>query len=331
MKNSFTALVAQKIDGKQTASYAELTVDDLDPGDVTIAIEYSTLNFKDGLAITGTAPIVQKYPLILGIDYAGTVIESTHADFSAGDTVVLNGYGASEYLHGGYAERARVSGDLLVKLPSTLDSRQAMAIGTAGYTAMLSVMSLQEGGVAPGDGDILVTGAAGGVGSVAISLLASLGYRVCASTGRQEEAEFLKSLGATEVIDRASLSEQGKPLQKERWAGVIDSVGSATLSNALAQTAYGGVVTACGLAQGVDLPATVMPFILRNIQLKGVDSVQATMQRRQNAWERLGRELDVKKLDELCFDLPFEQVQNAAADILAGKIRGRAVVTMPPA
>jgi acrylyl-CoA reductase (NADPH) len=325
MSNSFQALVARK-DETQHCAFETLTLDDLDAGDVTVAIEYSTLNFKDGLAMTGAAPIVQRHPLILGIDYAGTVIESAHDRFTAGDRVVLNGYGASEYLHGGYAERARISGDLLVKLPDALSTRQAMAIGTAGYTAMLSVMALQDGGPAPGDGEVLVTGAAGGVGSVAISLLAGLGYNVVASTGRAQEQDFLESLGASSIIDRAALSERGKPLQKERWAGVVDCVGSHTLINAIAQTRYDGVVTACGLAQGADLPGTVMPFILRSVRLQGVDSVQAPMARRITAWERLGSELDVNKLESLAFDLPFDNLLQAGADILAGKIRGRAIV-----
>ncbi|WP_439106047.1 acrylyl-CoA reductase (NADPH) [Congregibacter sp.] len=327
MSASFNALVARK-DDTLSSSYETLTLDDLDAGDVTVAVEYSTLNFKDGLAITGAAPIAQRHPLVLGIDYSGTVLESQHADFAAGDRVVMNGYGASEYLHGGYAERARVSGDLLVKLPSSISNAQAMAIGTAGYTAMLSVMALQSNGPASGDGQILVTGAAGGVGSVAISLLAGLGYEVIASTGRVSETEFLTSLGAAGVVDRAALSEKGKPLQKEQWAGVIDCVGSHTLANAIAQTRYDGVVTACGLAQGADLPATVMPFILRNVRLQGVDSVQAPMARRLTAWRRLAEELDMQKLDALSFDLPFSEVLGRAPDILAGKVRGRAVVDL---
>ena len=328
MTDTFRALVARKDENGQSCTYETLALEDLDPGDVTVNIEYSTLNFKDGLAITARAPIAQRHPLVLGIDYAGTVLASTHAGFGAGDRVVLNGYGASEYLHGGYAGRARVSGDLLVKLPDALSTRQAMAIGTAGYTAMLSVMALQSGGPEAGDGDILVTGAAGGVGSVAIALLAGLGYRVIASTGRSDEADFLRSLGAADVIDRATLSERGKPLQKERWAGVIDCVGSHTLANAIAQTRYDGVVTACGLAQGADLPATVMPFILRSVQLRGVDSVQAPMARRTIAWERLARELDIGRLEALSFDLPFDELLDAAPRILAGGVRGRAVVDL---
>ena len=326
MSDSFRALVARKDGEQQRCAFETLGLDDLDDGDVTVAIEYSTLNFKDGLAMTGAAPIVQRHPLILGIDFAGTVMESSHDGFSAGDRVVLNGYGASERLHGGYAERARISGDLLVKLPDALTARQAMAIGTAGYTAMLSVMALQDGGPEPGDGEILVTGAAGGVGTVAISLLAGLGYNVVASTGRAAEQAFLESLGASAIVDRAALSERGKPLQKERWAGVVDCVGSHTLVNAIAQTRYDGVVTACGLAQGADLPGTVMPFILRNVRLQGVDSVQAPMARRVTAWQRLASELDMGKLEALAFDLPFDDLPQAGADILAGKVRGRAVV-----
>lgn len=336
MSDSFRALVARNDDGQHQVAYEQLTLADLassageekPAGEVTVAVEYSTLNYKDGLAMTGAAPIVQRYPLVLGIDYAGTVLESDHAGFGVGDRVVLNGYGASELFDGGYSQRARTRGDLLVKLPDTVSTRQAMAIGTAGYTAMLSVMALQDGGINPGDGDVLVTGAAGGVGSVAISLLASLGYRVTASTGRSEEAPFLQSLGATKVMDRAELSERGKPLQRERWAGVIDSVGSHTLANALAQTRYDGAVTACGLAQGADLPATVMPFILRNVQLRGVDSVQAPMARRLVAWRRLGEELDLDKLETLSFDLPFDELLERAPSILAGDTRGRAIVDL---
>lgn len=327
MSENFNALVAHK-DESLHCKYQMLTLEDLDAGDVTVAVNYSTLNFKDGLAITGAAPIAQRHPLILGIDFAGTVIASEHSGFKSGDRVVMNGFGASEYLHGGYAERARVNGDLLVKLPDSISNAQAMAIGTAGYTAMLSVMALQSNGPGPGDGRILVTGAAGGVGSVAISLLASLGYEVFASTGRMNETEFLRSLGAAEVIDRRTRSDRGKPLQKEQWAGVIDCVGSHTLANAIAQTRYDGVVTACGLAQGADLPATVMPFILRNVRLQGVDSVQTPMPRRLIAWNRLANELDMHKLDALSFDLPFSEVLSRAPDILAGKVRGRAVVDL---
>lgn len=329
MAEEFQALVARMQDEKQVCNYETLSLDDLQEGDVTVAIEYSTLNFKDGLAMTGAAPIVRQHPLILGIDYAGTVLESTHSDFQSGDRVVLNGFGASEYLHGGYSQRARVSGDLLVKIPDALSTRHAMAIGTAGYTAMLSVMGMQAGNIQPGDGEILVTGAAGGVGSIAVSLLAALGYQVVASTGRPQESSFLKSLGASEVIDRKLLGEPGKPLQKERWAGVIDSVGSHTLANAIAQTQYDGVVTACGLAQGADLPSMVMPFILRSVRLQGIDSVQAPIERRREAWDRLASDLNLDTLDSLSFDLPFDQLLAQAPEILAGKIRGRAIVAIP--
>jgi len=328
MTDTFRALVARNDDG-HTVAYEDLTQDALGEGDVTVAVEYSTLNYKDGLAVTNAFPIVQKYPLILGIDLAGTVLESGHEGFSAGDKVVLNGYGASEYLNGGYSQRARVSGDLLVKLPDAFTTRQAMAIGTAGYTAMLCVMSLEEGGVRPDQGDVLVTGAAGGVGSVALALLDKLGYRPVASTGRQSEEAFLRELGAAQVIDRQTLSDNaGKPLQKELWAGVVDCVGSTTLANALAQTRYNGVVAACGLAQGPDLPATVMPFILRNVRLQGVDSVQAPMARRAEAWQRLAADLDITRLEALSFDLPFSDVQEAAGQILAGQVRGRAIVDL---
>ncbi|MEM9397858.1 MAG: MDR family oxidoreductase, partial [Pseudomonadota bacterium] len=271
MTTKFPALVATKADAEQQSNFQELSFDDLDEGDVTVAIEYSTLNYKDGLAISGAAPIVQRFPLVLGIDFAGKVIASEHSDFDVGDLVVLNGFGASERLNGGYASYARLSGDLLVKLPSEIDSKAAMAIGTAGYTAMLCVLALEDAGVQPDSGPILVTGAAGGVGTVAISVLAKLGYRVEASTGRVSEEGFLKSLGAQTVHARDPLSAAGKPLQREVWAGVVDCVGSHTLANTLAQTCYGGAVAACGLAQGADLPATVMPFILRGVNLLGID------------------------------------------------------------
>lgn len=327
MTDTFRALVARS-DPEHSVSYEDLSLADLGDGDVTIQVEYSTLNYKDGLAVTNAAPIVQKHPLILGIDLAGTVLESSHDGFTTGDKVVLNGYGASEYLNGGYTQCARVNGELLVKLPSTFTTRQAMAIGTAGYTAMLCVMALEDGGVMPNSGDILVTGAAGGVGSVSLALLDKLGYRTVASTGRQEEAEFLRSLGAAEVIDRQGLSESGKPMQRELWAGVIDCVGSQTLANAIAQTRYNGVVAACGLAQGVDLPATVMPFILRNVRLQGVDSVQAPMARRITAWQRLASDLDIAKLEALSFDVPFSELLETAPKILAGRVRGRAIVDL---
>jgi len=327
MTDTFKALVARS-EPEHAVAYEELTLADLGEGDVTVQVEYSTLNYKDGLAVTNAVPIVQKHPLILGIDLAGTVLESSHAGISVGDKVVLNGYGASEYLNGGYTQRARVNGDLLVKLPDAFTTRQSMAIGTAGYTAMLCVMALEAGGVTPESGDILVTGAAGGVGSVALSLLHKLGYRAVASTGRQEEAEFLTGLGASEVIDRQGLSGPGKPMQRELWAGVVDCVGSQTLANAIAQTRYDGVVAACGLAQGADLPASVMPFILRSVRLQGVDSVQAPMARRITAWQRLASDLDIAKLEALSFDLPFSDLLDTAPKILAGQVRGRAIVDL---
>jgi len=327
MTDTFKALVARS-EPEPAVAYEDLTLADLGEGDVTVQVEYSTLNYKDGLAVTNAAPIVQKHPLILGIDLAGTVLESSNGGFSVGDKVVLNGYGASEYLNGGYTQCARVNGDLLVKLPDAFTTRQAMAIGTAGYTAMLCVMALEAGGVTPQSGDVLVTGAAGGVGSVALSLLDKLGYRAVASTGRQEETEFLTGLGASEVIDRQGLSERGKPMQRELWAGVVDCVGSQTLANAIAQTRYDGVVAACGLAQGADLPATVMPFILRSVRLQGVDSVQAPMARRITAWQRLASDLDIAKLEALSFDLPFSELLETAPKILAGQVRGRAIVDL---
>ncbi|MEP6391335.1 MAG: MDR family oxidoreductase [Halioglobus sp.] len=327
MAHTFQALKASK-DPEHRVDYTTLSMEDLGEGDVTIAVEYSTLNYKDGLAVTNAAPIVQSYPLILGIDLAGTVSASTHSGFTAGDRVVLNGYGASEYLNGGYTQVAKVNGDLLVKLPDNLSTRQAMAIGTAGYTAMLCVLALEDGNVTPASGPVLVTGAAGGVGSVALALLKKLGYDTVASTGRSEEAPFLKSLGAGEVIDRTTLSERGKPMQKELWAGVVDCVGSQTLANALAQCRYDGVVAACGLAQGADLPGTVMPFILRNVRLQGVDSVQAPMARREIAWARLAQDLDLDMLESLSFDVPFTEVLALAPTILAGQVRGRAIVDL---
>ncbi len=325
MTNTYRALVARK-DEEYRVAFEQRSPVQLEDGQVRVAVEYSTLNYKDGLAITNTAPIASCFPLVLGIDLAGTVSESAHPAFDAGDRVVLNGYGASETLDGGYTQSATVVGEHLVKLPQPLTTRQAMAIGTAGYTAMLCVMALQQRGLVPGSGDVLVTGAAGGVGTVAVSLLSSLGFRVVASTGRPQEADFLHSLGAAEVIPRSELSERGKPLQRPRWAGVVDSVGSHTLANALSQTHYEGVVAACGLAQGADLPATVMPFILRNVCLQGVDSVQAPMAKRVEAWRRLGSELDLAALDSLSFELAFDELIKAAPRILAGEIRGRAIV-----
>jgi acrylyl-CoA reductase (NADPH) len=294
-------------------------------GDVTVAVDYSTVNYKDGLALTGAAPIIRAWPLIPGIDFSGKVEKSDNPKFKPGDRVVLNGYGVGEGHSGGYAQKARVKGDWLVKLPEAISNEQAMAIGTAGYTSMLSVLALEKNGVKSGS-DVVVTGAAGGVGSVAIAILAKLGYRVIASTGRASEADYLKGLGADEIIDRNELSSPAKPLGKERWAGAVDCVGSHTLANVLSMTKYGGTVAACGLAQGMDLPSSVAPFILRGITLAGIDSVMAPMEKREEAWKRLATDLDMKKLEAMAFRAKLDDVPKLAADILAGKVRGRAVI-----
>ena len=298
-------------------------------GDVTVALEYSTINYKDGLAITNQSPVVRKWPMVAGIDGAGTVESSTHADWKPGDKVIHTGFGVGETHWGCLAEKARLKGDWLVPLPAkdgTLTTRQAMAIGTAGFTAMLAVLALAKQGITPDRGEILVTGASGGVGSVAIALLAARGYAVVASTGRLGETDYLTALGATSVMDRAALSAPGKPLQKERWAGVIDSVGSHTLANAIAQCQYNGVVAACGLAQGMDLPASVAPFILRGVVLAGIDSVYASAQRRREAWVHLAKELDKAKLDTMTTEIKLTEVISRAPQILAGQVRGRLVV-----
>lgn len=302
----------------------------LQEGDVTVAVEWSTLNYKDGLAITNRIPVVKRFPLIPGIDFAGTVVDSQHPVWRPGDCVVLNGWGVGETHCGGLAEKARVSGDWLVRLPEAFTPRQAMAIGTAGYTAMLCVMALEKHGVTPSDGEILVTGAGGGVGSVAIALLAKLGYQVVASTGRVAEAYYLKGLGAAAVIDRAELSAPGKPLAKERWAGVVDTVGSHTLANACASTRYGGAVAACGLAGGMDFPATVAPFILRGVTLYGIDSVMAPLPKRQQAWARLAQDLDLAKLEAMITEIGLAEAPAAAERVLAGQVRGRLVVRIQP-
>lgn len=294
--------------------------------DVDIDIDYSTLNYKDALALTHRAPVVRRWPMVPGIDFAGTVTRSQHPDWEAGDAVLLNGWGVGEAWWGGLAQQARVKGDWLVRRPERLSARQAMAIGTAGYTAMLCVMRLEELGATPAQGEVLVTGAAGGVGSMAISLLAARGWTVVASTGRLEESDYLKSLGAAEVIAREGLSSAGKPLQKERWAAVVDSVGSTTLANACAQTRYGGVVTACGLAGGMDLPATVAPFILRGVTLAGVDSVMCPAPRRRAAWDRLADELDSQRLELMTREIGLAEAIETAPRLLAGQVRGRIVV-----
>ena len=295
-------------------------------GEVTVSVAYSTLNYKDGLAITNKSPVVRAWPMVAGIDGAGTVLDSQHPAWKTGDKFIHNGWGVGETRWGCLAEKARLKGDWLVKLPSAFTERQAMAIGTAGYTAMLCVLALEDHGVKPGVGEILVTGATGGVGSVAIALLAKLGHNVVAATGKLSEEAYLKGLGATSIIDRATLSAPGKPFQKERWAGVVDAVGSHTLANALAQTRYGGVVAACGLAQGMDLPTSVMPFILRGVTLAGVDSVMAPLAKRQRAWDRLARDLDLAKLESMIDEVPLEAAIAKAQALMDGKVRGRVVV-----
>lgn len=321
----FKALLLQKNETFQ-ASLASIESSALPEGDVTLAVSYSTLNYKDGLAICNKSPVVRQWPMVAGIDGAGTVIESSHPAWKPGDQVVLNGWGVGETHWGCLAQKARLKGQWLVRLPAAFSPRQAMAIGTAGYTAMLCVMALERHGLQPGQGEVLVTGASGGVGSVAVALLSSLGHRVVASTGKAGEHDYLRRLGASDVIDRQTLSEPGKPFQKERWAGVVDTVGSHTLANALAQTRYGGAVAACGLAQGMDLPTTVMPFILRNVALLGVDSVMAPLGLREQAWARLARDLKVDLLEALTEEISLDQAIAKAADLMAGRVRGRIVV-----
>ncbi len=326
----FRAILLNKNEDGSTR--AELTqLDDAQlpaEGDVTVAVDYSTINYKDGLAITGKSPVVRKWPMVPGIDGAGEVIASSHPDWKAGDAFILNGWGVGESHMGCLGERAKLKGDWLIHRPQGMSSRTAMAIGTAGYTAMLCAMALAEQGVKPDDGEVLVTGASGGVGSVAVAILAARGYKVVASTGKLAEADYLKALGAAEVIDRAELSAAGKPLQKERWAGVVDSVGSHTLVNAIAQTRYGGTVAACGLAQGMDLPATVAPFILRGVKLIGVDSVMAPKSRRIDAWSNLALELTEATLAKITQEIKRADALEWAPKILAGGVRGRLVVNV---
>lgn len=310
------------------AEVREISLDDLMEGDVTVRVEHTTVNYKDGLAITGASPVVRKFPMIPGIDLAGEVVTSTHADYRPGDKVLLNGWGVGEVHMGAYAGMARLSGDWLIPLPKGLSGAQAMAIGTAGYTAMLCVLALEKAGVSPDRGPVVVTGAAGGVGSVATAVLAKLGYHVIASTGRASEETYLKDLGAAEIIDREELSEPGRPMGKERWAGGVDVAGSHTLANVLAQTQYGGAVAACGLAQGMDLPSSVAPFILRGVSLLGIDSVMAPKARRIEAYDRLVKDLDMAKLAEMTTEIGFDDIIGKASDILAGKVRGRLVVNM---
>ena len=325
----FKALVLHKDEAGFRAGIEALDESRLAPlgeGDVRVAVDYSTLNYKDGLALTNKGPVVRLWPMVPGIDGAGTVIESRHPRWTAGDVVVHNGWGAGETRWGCLAERAVLSGAGLVRLPAAFNARQAMAIGTAGYTAMLCVLALAQHGLKPGDGEVLVTGATGGVGSVAIALLGRLGHRVVAATGKASEADYLRALGAAEVIDRASLSAPGKPMQKERWAAVVDAVGSHTLANALAQTRYGGVVAACGLAQGLDLPGSVAPFILRGVTLAGIDSVMAPLPRRELAWQRLAQDLDVALLERITQEIALDGAVASAHELMAGQVRGRLVV-----
>jgi acrylyl-CoA reductase (NADPH) len=323
---TFKAIRIDKAEKGTTVALTQFDEAELMEGDVTVRVEWSTLNYKDGLAVTGKAPVVRRFPMIAGIDFAGTVEASSHPQWKAGDKVICDGWGLGETHLGAYAEKARVKGDWLVRLPEGMTSREAMAIGTAGYTAMLSVLALEKYGLTPSDGPIVVTGAAGGVGSVATAILSKLGYRVVASTGRMAEAEYLKDLGAAEVIDRAELSGPAKPLAKERWAGGIDSVGSTTLANVLSMTKYGGAVAACGLAAGMDLPTSVAPFILRGVCLLGIDSVMCPIERRKIAWSRLASDLDRAKLTEITQEIGLDEVVGAGAKILAGQVRGRIVV-----
>jgi acrylyl-CoA reductase (NADPH) len=323
---AFKALVASKAEKGTDLAWRELTEADLMEGDVVVAVSHSTVNYKDGLALTGKAPVIRRWPMIPGIDFAGRVISSSHKDWKAGDEVLLNGWGCGETHYGGYAERARVKGDWLVAKPAAFTPAEAMAIGTAGYTAMLCVLALERHGVTPAKGPVVVTGAAGGVGSVAIALLARLGYQVIASTGRAGEADYIKGLGAAEVIDRAELAGPARALGKERWAGGIDAVGSHTLANVLSMTRYGGTVAACGLAQGMDLATSVAPFILRGVTLAGIDSVMAPKAARVEAWGRLARDVDKQKLAAMTVTRPVADAVALADDILAGKVRGRIVL-----
>ena len=323
---TFKAMVIEKAEGGTKAALADFDEANLMDGDVTVRVEYSTVNYKDGLAITGKAPVVRRFPMIAGIDFAGTVESSSHANWKAGDKVILNGWGTGESHLGAYAEKARVKGDWLVRLPATMSTREAMAIGTAGYTAMLCVMALEKHGLTPASGPIAVTGAAGGVGSVAVAILSKLGFSVSATTGRPEQADYLKSLGASEIVERAVLAGPPKALAKERWAGGIDSVGSTTLANLLSMIRYGGAVSACGLAGGMDLPASVAPFILRGVCLLGIDSVMCPLPKRQEAWKRLENDLDRQKLAAMTREIGLSELPQAAADIVAGQIRGRVVV-----
>ncbi len=323
---TFKAIRVDKADKGTIAQLTQFDEAELMEGDVTVRVEWSTLNYKDGLALTGKAPVVRRFPMIAGIDFAGTVEASSHPQWKAGDKVVCTGWGMGETHLGAYAEKARVKGDWLVALPQGLSARDAMAIGTAGFTAMLAVLALEKHGLSPKSGPVVVTGAAGGVGSVAIAVLSKLGYHVIASTGRAAEADYLKQLGAAEIIDRNELSGPAKPLAKERWAGGVDSVGSATLANLLSMTKYGGAIAACGLAAGMDLPSSVAPFILRGVCLLGIDSVMCPIEPRKAAWQRLAIDLDPAKLAEITKEISLSEVSDWGARILAGQVRGRVVV-----
>lgn len=324
----FRAWVLRKDGGRFEAALRELDEQELPQGDVLVQVQHSSINYKDALALTDSAPVVRKWPMVPGIDGAGVVLHSQHPSWKPGDRWILNGWGVGESHWGCLAERASLRGDWLVPLPDRFDTRQAMIIGTAGYTAMLCVLAMHRHGVKRDDGDVLVTGATGGVGSVAVSLLARRGFRVVAATGKPAEADYLHALGAAEVIDRASLSEPGKPLQKERWAAVVDSAGSHILANACAQTRWGGVVVACGLAQGMDLPTTVAPFILRNVTLAGVDSVMQPLPSRQAAWTALAEEMDVSQLERMAHDIRLDAVLKTASSLMTGRARGRTVVSI---
>jgi acrylyl-CoA reductase (NADPH) len=323
---TFKAIRIDKADKGTTAALTQFDEADLMEGDVTVRVEWSTVNYKDGLAVTGKAPVVRRFPMIAGIDFAGTVEQSTDPQWKAGDKVICNGWGQGETHLGAYAEKARVKGDWLVRLPAGMSARDAMAIGTAGYTAMLAVLALERHGLTPASSAVVVTGAAGGVGSVAIAVLSKLGYHVIASTGRMSEAEYLKNLGATEVIDRNELTVPAKPLARERWAGGVDSVGTTTLANLLSMTTYGGAIAACGLAGGMDLPTSVAPFILRGVCLLGIESVMCPIELRKIAWNRLVSDLDAGKLAEITHEIGLDQVIDTGAKILAGQVRGRIVV-----
>ena len=323
---TFKAIVIRKTDGGQSVELSDFDESELMDGDVTFSVAWSTVNYKDGLAVTGKAPVVRRFPMIAGVDAVGTVLTSSHSEWKPGDKVILNGWGCGESHLGAYAEMARVKGDWLVPLPSGLAMRDAMAVGTAGYTAMLAVMALERQGITPDRGPIVVTGAAGGVGSVAVALLAKLGYQVSASTGRVQEANYLKSLGASEIVNREELSAPAKPLAKERWAGGIDTVGSTTLANVLSQIRYGGAVAACGLAGGMDLPTTVAPFILRGVSLIGIDSVMCPQKLRREAWKRLDSNLDRAKLADMTTEIGLFDVIEAGRQIVEGRVRGRLVV-----